>query len=531
MSEEDRHLVRSSAVIGLGTALSRATGFLRVSALAALGFGRLTDVYNIANSTPNILYELLLGGILTATLVPLYVEHLDRGDRRAADAINTAALLALLGVSVLTFAAAPWIIDLYLMRARGPDLAVQRALAVDLLRWFAPQVFFYGVTTLATGMLNARRRFAAAAFAPALNNLVAIAVLLALPRLAGDRVTLARVAGDPALVALLGAGTTAGIVVMALSLVPALHRAGASFRWHLRFRHPAVQRLLRLSGWSVGYVVANQVAFWVVLVLAYRGAGDPSVYLAAFTFFQLPHGLFAVSIMTAVAPDLAASAARGDRAELRARYSGGLRLLLLVVMPSAVILWVLARPIITALLGYGAFSPSDAEATAGTLAAFAVGLVCFSTYLYTLRAFYAQQDTRTPFLVNAGENGLNVLLAVVLYPALGVSGLALAWSLAYVAACVAALVLLRGRLTGLEGRATAATAGRVGLACVALGVVAWTLAEAIGYPTPGRAALATAVALTVGAGVFVAACRALRVGELALVARALSRRPATTAGV
>jgi len=531
VSEGDRRLVRSSAVIGLGTALSRVTGFLRVSALAALGFGRLTDVYNVANSTPNILYELLLGGILTATLVPLYVEHHQRGDRTAGDAINTLVLVALAAVTVIGVVGAPWIVDVYLLRARGPDLAVQRALATDLLRWFMPQVFFYGVTTLATAQLNARHRFAAAAFAPALNNVVAIAVLLALPRLADGDLGVQRVADDPVLVALLGAGTTAGIAAMALVLLPALRRAGVSFRWRFELRHPAVRRLLSLSGWSVGYVVANQIAFWVVLVLAYRGEGDPSVYLAAFTFFQLPHGLFAVSIMTAVAPELADAAARGDRERLRDRFAQGLRLMLCAVMPSTVVLVVLARPIVNALLGYGAFSSRDAALTSQTLGAFAVGLVCFSLYLYTLRAFYAEQDTRTPFLINAGENAMNVALALVLYPVLGVRGLAWAWTAAYVVASVVALITLRSRWRRLEGRETLRTARRLALACGALAVVAWGTARLLTYATPTRALVATAAALVLGGAAFLASGRALRVGELSLIVRGLARRPAASPGV
>ena len=151
----ERRLIRSSAAVGLGTALSRATGFLRVSALATLGFARLTDVYNIANSTPNIVYELLLGGILTATLVPLYVEHYERDEPRASDAINTVSITVLAAITVLGIIAAPWIVKLYMLRLEGAGKAEQQALATDLLRWFMPQIFFYGLTALATAMLNA----------------------------------------------------------------------------------------------------------------------------------------------------------------------------------------------------------------------------------------------------------------------------------------------------------------------------------------------------------------------------------------
>ncbi len=521
----EHRLVRSSAVVGLGTALSRITGFLRVSALAALGFARLTDVYNIANSTPNIVYELLLGGILTATLVPLYVEHYERDDQRATDAINTAAIASLAAITVLGFIAAPWIIDLYMLRLHGAGKAAQQALATDLLRWFMPQVFFYGLTALATAMLNARRRFAAAAFAPVLNNVVVIAALLALPRIASEPPTVTSVLQDPALVLLLGLGTTAGIVAMALVLWPALRHAGARLHWVWEWRHPAVRQLARLSGWTIGYVATNQVAFWIALFLAYGHSGDASIYLAAFTFFQLPHGLFAVSIMTALAPELASRASRRDFDGLRAQFAMGFRLMGLVVIPAAAILFVLARPIVNALLDYGSFSAHDGAATAETLAAFSVGLFSFSAYLFTLRGFYAMQDTRTPFLLNALENGLNIVLAFALYPPFGVQGLALSWSAAYIVAMVASLAAMRRRLGRLEGRRIADMLGRVLVATAVLAALAWGVAAAIGYGTPARAILATAAAVLVGLAGFVTTLQVLHVSELALLRDALRRRP------
>ena len=170
--------------------------------------------------------------------MPLYVEHYERNDERATDAINSVAIVALAAISVIGFIAAPWIIDLYMLRLHGAGKAAQQALATDLLRWFMPQVFFYGVTALATAMLNARRRFAAAAFAPVLNNVVVIAVLLALPRIASEPPTVTSVLQDPALVLLLGLGTTAGIVAMALVLLPALRHAGARLHWVWEWRHP-----------------------------------------------------------------------------------------------------------------------------------------------------------------------------------------------------------------------------------------------------------------------------------------------------
>ena len=196
-------MLRSSVVVAVGTALSRITGFVRIAAIAyALGVTALAGTYSYANETPNIVYELLVGGVLTATLVPVFVRHFEDDDEDAASAVFTVAMLALLVITVVGVLLAPWIVRLYTLRSDGPGLADQRELATVLLRLFMPQMLFYGIVTLATAMLNARRRFAAAAFAPILNNVVVIAVFLLLPRVASDDLTVANVLDDPALVAL-----------------------------------------------------------------------------------------------------------------------------------------------------------------------------------------------------------------------------------------------------------------------------------------------------------------------------------------
>jgi putative peptidoglycan lipid II flippase len=521
-----RRLARTSAVIGVGTLLSRITGFLRVSALAALGFARLTDVYNLANSTPNIVYELLVGGILTATLVPLFVESHDRDDPVASDAIVTIALVLLaIGTAVGTLAA-PWIIDAYSGLAgvgQGAHHGAQQALATDLLRWFMPQMFFYGVTALATAMLNARRRFAAAAFAPVLNNVVVITMLLAVVRIAGSTPTVQSVLDDPVLVLLLGLGTTAGVVAMALVLVPAVGRAGGTYHWHWEPRHPAVRKLARLSGWTVGYVAANQVAFFVVLVLAYKTKADVSIYLAAFTFFQLPHGLLAVSVMTALAPELAARHQAHDIDGLRDRFGTGLRMLVLTMIPAGVGMALLARPLIRALLDHGDFKASSVAPTADALRAFAIGLVFFSVYLFVIRAFASMQNTRTPFLLNVLENGVNVVTAFAFYEWRGVEGLAWSWTLAYAVAAVVALAAFRRRLGRLDGRALLATTVRVVVALVPAAVVVVAIDRAIGDASFASAAAVLVVAGIAGTAVFAGTLQLLGIPLIRMIRDILRR--------
>jgi putative peptidoglycan lipid II flippase len=521
-----RSLARSSVIVGAGTLLSRLTGFLRVSALAAvLGITLVTDAYNLANSTPNIVYELLLGGILTATLVPLFVKSVEEADPVASRAITTVSIALLFAGTVLGTLAAPWIIDVYSGLAGNShgagvthhQIVLQQDLATQLLRWFMPQMLFYGVTALATAMLNARRRFAAAAFAPALNNVVVIAALLAVARVSTHTPTLHSVLDDPVLVLLLGLGTTAGVVAMALVLVPAVRRAGGDFGWHWEPRHPAVRKLARLSGWTVGYVAANQVAFLVVLVLAYRSTGAVSVYLAAFTVYQLPHGLLAVSIMTALAPELARSHQRNDFAALRRHFAAGLRMLLLVMVPAALGMAVLARPLVHALLDHGHFRHQYVAVTADTLAAFAIGLAAFSVYLYVVRTYTSIQNTRTPFFLNLFENGVNIATAFALWEWKGVTGLAWSWTIAYTVAAVAAVLTLRRDLGGIEGGSILATLWRVVVALVPAAASVVVIDRAVGDASFGSSVAVLALGAVVGTVVFVAALALLGISLIRMI--------------
>jgi putative peptidoglycan lipid II flippase len=499
-------LLRSSAVVGLGTALSRVTGFGRVAAVAyALGATEVSGVYAYANETPNILYELLLGGILTAMALPLFVRHFQERDEEATNAVVTIATVALVGATLVGILLAPWVVRLYTLQVDGPTAAAQRDLATSWLRLFMPQILFYGLTALAAGLLNARRRFAAAAFAP-------IAIFLALPRLVSGPVTVERVLDDPALLVWIGLGTTAGIATMALALWPAIARAGIRLRPVFAWRHPAVRTMTRLSGWTVGYVVANQIALWVVLVLANGTTSGAFVYLSAYAFFQLPHGLFAVSITTALQPELAAAFVDRDLPALRARFGRGLRLILTLMIPAAALYVGLTQPIVTALLQRGAFDAAATVRVADTLLAFAVGLPFFSSYLYVQRAFYAMQDTRTPFLLNCFENAVNIVLALVLFGALGIPGLALSFSLAYAAAAGVSLVALHRRLGGGVGGLGSAVA-RLLLVGAAVSGATWAVARAVGSGTAATAVLACAAAGTTGALVAGAGIRVLGLDE------------------
>ena len=526
----DRALTRNTAVMAIGTAISRVTGFGRVFALAyALGLTRVSDTYNLANTTPNIVYELVVGGVLSATLLPVFVRMQATTDEddawRGVSAVLTVVGAIVIGLSLVLAVGAPLFIRLYTLANTTASADDQRAMATFLLRLFAPQVAFYGLVTVSTALLNARRRFAMPMFAPILNNLVVIGVLLAFPHVAGD-LSLDRLASDHGALLFLGLGTTAGVAAMALpQIVAVLRQAHGRLRLSWDPSHPAVRTVLRLSLWTFGFTVANQIAYWVVLLLANRRSGDLSAYQAAYQyFFLLPHGIIAVSLMSALQPDLAEHWSLGRVDEFRARLGKGLRSLLVVLVPAAIGYITLGRPIVRLLLDHGAMTATDVRTVADVLALMAAGLPAFSAYLLLMRAFQAMQDARQVFFLYVFENAVNVALALALYPSMKVQGLALAFTLAYTAGTVAALLAMRRRTGGIEARALGATAARVLAASAVMAGATLLCGRFVGASTGPGLVIRVTIGVMAGVTVYVAVARALGEGELAALLRSGQRR-------
>jgi putative peptidoglycan lipid II flippase len=533
--EGPANLLRASRTMAVGTVFSRATGFLRVAVVAAaIGAGSLGDAYNVANVLPNIVYELLLGGVLTSVVVPLLVaaarRDSDGGEAYAARLLTLVALM--LGVtSLVAVLAAPLLIGLYGRLGGG-----ERDLAVIFARFFLPQILFYGVGATMGAILNTRDRFAAPMWAPVLNNLVVIGaglVFFTLPRPAGTELL------TTAQTLTLAVGTTTGIVVQTIALLPSLRASG--FRWRPRFdfRGTGLGPAGRLAGWVLLYVLVNQLGYLVVVNLATAasraaGAGAAagySPYFYAFTLFSLPHAVVAVSVITALLPRMSRHAVDFRLDELRRELSGGLRLAAVVLVPAAVGYVALGPLVATAVFNHGAIGVADAGRIGTVLAAFAVGLLPFSAFQLQLRAFYALQDTRTPALVNIAVNAVMVAVDLLLYAVLPpqdrVVGLALGYAASYAAGFALTDALLRRRLPARRAEHVLRTHVRLLAAALLAAVpaygVARLLSRAAGSGAAGSA-LAVAVALAVGTVVYVLVARRLRVAEVHALAAAVRLR-------
>ncbi len=528
-------LAGSARSMAVGTIASRGTGFLRTAVIASvLGVAAVGDAFNLANTAPNIVYELLLGGVLTSVVVPLLVraakEDGDDGNAYAARLL-TLVVLALGAASLLLVLLAPLVVDLY-----GGDLSPEaHDLAVVFARFLLPQVLFYGAGAVMGAYLNTRGRFGPPMWAPVLNNVVVIATGAAFFLMPGpDRVEPGTI--TDAQITVLGVGVTLGIVAQTVALVPALRATGFRFRPRLDLRGSGLGHAARLAKWVFLYVAASQAAYLVVVRLATSAGGEAegrgyASYTYAFVLWQLPHAIVAVSVITALLPRMSRAAADGRTDDLRASLNRGLRLTVSVLVPAAVAFVVLGRDLAALVFARGNVSVDEARFIGLLLGVFAVGLVPFSAYQLQLRAFYAMQDTRTPTLINLGVNATLVVTDLVLYALLPddlkVLGLAAGHATSFVAGLVLCSVVLSRRVGGLDVHLVVRTGVRCLLAAVPPAVVAGLLAL-LAHELLGDGPLGAAAALALGGGAlgagYVLLTRRLRVPEVGEVAGPVLRR-------
>ena len=462
---ESSSLLRSSGAMAIGTIASRFTGFLRSAILIyAIGTHDLGNAYNLANTLPNIVYNLALGGILTSVVVPLLVNAAKRStDRGEAydQRIFTLGVLSLGGITIVATAIAAPITSLY---AGNIGNAAAFHLTVIFAYFFIPQIFFYGVSSLAGAILNARGSFAAPMWTPVINNVVVVVVGAAFMAVAGVNRTPADI--STAQVQLLGVGTTLGIVLQTLGLLPSLRRVG--FRWRPRrdFRRAEVSEIGRMSGWMFGYVLTTQIAFLVTTRVANAagarvsqaaaGAGI-SAYSNAYMLFQLPYAIVGISVITALLPRMSAHAAERNYRLVSADFSTAARLAAVIVVPAALILAVLGAPLAEGVFGYGSTSIASARYVGDIFAVFSLGLLPFMLFQLLLRVFYAMHDSRTPALISVVTMviniGANLIALSVLPPQHVVAGLGAGFGVANVVGTLVAWRILSKRIGGLGGRA------------------------------------------------------------------------------
>ena len=456
--------LKSIAGMSLGTMFSRLTGFVKWAALGAvLGFTPLADAYNLAHVLPTMVYELILGGILSAVFIPVIVEQLSEQEPKQAwlniSQVINAGLLVMAATTLVCLAAARFLVYIQTLKAQ----TATREQVLFFFWFFIPQIFFYGLSAIGGGVLNARGKFAAVAYAPVANNVVVVATLFAYKLFPWF---------GPAGLAL---GTTLGVLAQVLFLLPGLKACGFKYHFTVDFRHPAVVKTFKLSLPVILYVAFNQLNLTVQNNLAIGIRGGVSALQYAFAFYIMPHGLLAVSIGTVLLPGLSQLAVKKEWESFAAAVRQGISWSALCIIPSMAVLITCSFPIVQSLMQHGRFQAADSMMLARVLSLYSLGLFSFTLYLFLNRVFYSLQDTKTPMALNFIGNAFNSVFNLLVIGKLGVDGLALGHAAAYTLIAVLSLWLIRSRIKEIRLKALRPVMLKTTAASVLVGLLGWGL--------------------------------------------------------
>ena len=550
MSDTTKTMMRSSAVMATGTIVSLVTGIGRdIAAAAALGFYLVSDAYSLGNSLPNIVYILIIGGALNAVFIPQLVRHMTDdadGGHAYSDRLLTLVGVTLLLFSVIAVLCAPLLVDLY-TPANYPQQEFD--LAVAFARLCLPQIFFYGVYTMLSQILNARGHFGLPMFAPIANNIIAIATFVLFIVVAGTSA-----ASDGMLtsnqILILGIGTTLGVIAQAIILIPVLFKHGYRFKPRFDWRGNGLGKAGSLAMWTIALVVVNQVTNIIVTRLAAQAnvnatnAGETAAglttYQKAHLVFMLPHSVITISIITAMLPALSRLAHSGRLHDVGREVSSTMRIIVAVIAPITAILFVLGADIAVLLFGYGAATPEQASIMGRIVSVFMIGLVPFTLFYVILRGFYALEDTKTPFFVTVGFSIAWMVMAIPLFNLVEgggqqVASLALTYGLSYWIGMAIAWWFLARKLGGMRSGATSWALARIFIAALialfAMYVTRWLLGSHgynPGLASRGSVLIDVLVMAPIGLVAYLLAAYALRVHELraatALIKKKVLRR-------
>lgn len=530
MSEPN--LLRSSTTMAVGTVISRITGMARnLLIVAALGTAIFADTYNVANTIPNITYILIVGGALNAVFVPQLVRAMQQGDEAGslfASRLVSAVSAALLVMTVLAVVAAPALISLYANRFSAPGLEREHELVIAFARYCLPQIFFYGLYAMLGQITTAKNKFGPMMWSPVLNNLVVITTMVLFIRMAPD-ISAATITDSQ--VAFLGVGTTLGIVMQALVLIPVVRRTGVRLRPRFDLRGSGLGRSGRLASWSLLFVIVNQLGYLGIVNVATAAAAratkeglDVGVgytpYANAYLIFLLPHAIITVSLVTALLPRMSRAAVTGETQSVVQDARLGLEMLSITLVPAALAMALFA-PLITTLL-YATVDVANARQIGWILMGFALGLLPFSAQHLLLRVFYAYEDTRTPLLINIAINVVQVLGAIAAYfllPARWVTtAMGGSYALAYLIGLVVTARLLRRRVGPIFNRTvirTAAQSMAAGLVALIPAGVAGALVVWQAGSGPAGSALTIAIAGPILLAIYLALITRMRVTGVA----------------
>ena len=432
-------VAKASSWMALGTIISRITGVFRsIAVIAAIGFGTFADAYSIANSLPTIVYVVVVGGAINSVFVPQLVRHMKNDKDKGISYTNkllTLVGLILFSLTVLAIFLAPFIVNIYAPSTWDAKTFEQ---SVFFARLLLPQIFFYGLYTVLQQVLNSKSHFALPMFAPILNNLVMITTAILFIFVSKDNLETNTYSSSD--MTILGVGTTLGVMLQAISLIPALKLINYKFSLDFKFKKAGLTTAGHLAFWTIGYVIVNQITYaFITRLAASANTLENSVgftsYQNAFLTFILPHSVIAVSVVTALLPKFSDMANSIQINKLSNSINKASLSLINLLLPISVIMFFIGQPLAQILFARGAATITEARSTGFLLSIFVIGLVPFSLFYLLLRGFYALEDTRTPFFINIVLNLINLSVAIYCFNAfsneLKVAGLVVGYVASY----------------------------------------------------------------------------------------------------
>ncbi|MCK5241204.1 murein biosynthesis integral membrane protein MurJ [bacterium] len=465
----NKQVAKTVGVISGFTMISRIFGYIRDGLGGAiLGAGLANDAYLAAFRIPNLLRDLFAEGALSSAFIPTFTKTaVQEGNARAwqlASVVINAVVLIMLAVVLLGELGAP-----YIVRVIVPGFAAipeKLALTTHLTRILLPFISFISLAAVLMGILNSRERFGFPAFAPVMLNLTMIAVGLFLCPLFGEE-------PEKQVVGWAWGALAGGFMQMAIQ-IPAVMRQG--FRWKpiINWKDPGLRRIVTLMLPAIVGLSVTQINLFInTLIASFLPEGSVTYLYYGNRIMQLPLGVFGVAIATALLPVTSKHLAVGEHDKFIETLSFGLRLLLLIIVPAAVGIIVLAEPINRLLFEYGRFDPAAISAVAQASIFYTLGLVAFAGVKVVAPTFYALNDAKTPVMAAVAAVLVNISLNLLLMNPMGYRGLALATSLAAVVNLSFLIVRLRKRVGRLDGKRILNSFWRVCLAGLGMGFLIW----------------------------------------------------------
>ncbi len=457
-----RQLISAAVLLGLSSLASRIVGLLRERALTTVfGAGDVFDAFVASFRLPDLIFNVIVVGALSATFIPLFTDKLVTGKRAKneeaflfANSVLNLVLLLVSGLTILYVVFAPTLVPLITPGFMGEKLTM----TIQLSRIMALQPLFLAISFVFSGMLNSFKRFVVYALAPILYNVgIIIGVLYFVP--------LWGVAG-------LGWGVVLGAILHMLVQLPSSWQVGWRWRPVIQWSHADVKTLRRMIVPRMFGLSTQQVNLFLVTILGSSlAAGSISVFHLANNVQSVPVGIFGLAFAQAAFPSLAEQVSRKQWPAFRATLTRSFRYILFFVIPTTVFFWLLRAQIIRVLFGAGKFDWEDTILTFETFGLLLLSLFAQATIPLLIRAFYVRQNTLIPVIISLISIVFNIIVALLVVGSMGVQGLAFAFSAAAILQVMLLLSVLHWQLGGFNDREVLISLARISVASFVAGVV------------------------------------------------------------